>query len=248
MLLSRAYARTHSMAGRQRPTPNSRTSRNNAANPANSTPLSSETEMRCNRLNSASNGLSCAVAWIDPICTRNIAILGLTPTCDATVNAIINTTQSATGATKLANVRVRTSRANRKTTPQTAPSTCIRPKANPTIAPAASRLPSTRNAPGATTKLRNTSLPSHNPKHRNSMLRSTVDMICYRNLFTNRRSVNLRHNLGLRLQSRAWQMSQSIVEILRYWPTCAQRKRASFLPRGDTMVPTTLRVTPWNAL
>jgi len=154
--------------------------KNIAASPASSTTLSSETEMLCNRRNSASNGLSCAVAWIDPICTRNTAILGLTPTCDATVNAIITTTQSATGATKLPNVRVRASRANKNATPQITPSKCILPSANPTIAPAASRLPSTRNAPGATTKLRNTSLPSHNPKHRNSIVRRSVDIKVFR--------------------------------------------------------------------
>src|ERR1700730_4468779 len=83
--------------------PHSRTMNSIAANPANNTPLSSETEMRCNRPNSASSGLSSAVTSIDPICTRSTAILGLTPTCEATVNAIISTTQSATGVTKLAN-------------------------------------------------------------------------------------------------------------------------------------------------
>ncbi len=38
------------------------TIKNMAANPANSTPLSRETEIRCNLLNSASRGLSAAVA------------------------------------------------------------------------------------------------------------------------------------------------------------------------------------------
>src|SRR5260370_11707175 len=37
-----------------------------AAKPASSTPLSSVTEIRCKRPNSASSGLSAAVAWIDP--------------------------------------------------------------------------------------------------------------------------------------------------------------------------------------
>ena len=34
------------------------------SNPANNTPLSNETEMRCNRANSASNGFLSAVASI----------------------------------------------------------------------------------------------------------------------------------------------------------------------------------------
>jgi len=44
------------------PAANSLTIKYTATNPANNTPLSSETEIRCNRLNSASNGLSAAAA------------------------------------------------------------------------------------------------------------------------------------------------------------------------------------------
>ena len=44
------------------PAANSFTIKYIATNPANSTPLSSETEIRCSRSNSASNGLSAAVA------------------------------------------------------------------------------------------------------------------------------------------------------------------------------------------
>ena len=44
------------------PAANSLTIKYIATNPASNTPLSSETEIRCNRLNSASNGLSAAVA------------------------------------------------------------------------------------------------------------------------------------------------------------------------------------------
>src|SRR5882672_10358460 len=46
----------------------------------------------------------------------------------------------------------------------TTPIMCIHHSANPTIVPAWSRLAKIRNAPGATTKLRNTSLPSHKLK------------------------------------------------------------------------------------
>src|SRR5207249_10878837 len=42
---------------------------------------------------------------------------------------------------------------------------------NPTTAPAWSRLVNIRNAPGATTKLKNTSLPSHRLNPRNSSVR-----------------------------------------------------------------------------
>ncbi len=151
-----------------------------AANPAKSTPLSSETEIRCNRLNSASSGLSAAVAWkawIDPICTRSAAIFGLTACCDTAVSKIISTTQSAVGVAKLANVRVRNKRATRIAIPQTTPIMCIHHNPYPTIAPAWSRLARIRNAPGATTKLRNASLPSHRLKPRNSIVRSKVDML-----------------------------------------------------------------------
>ena len=44
------------------PVANSLTIKYIATNPASNTPLSSETEIRCNRLNSASNGLSATVA------------------------------------------------------------------------------------------------------------------------------------------------------------------------------------------
>lgn len=80
---------------------------------------------------------------MEPICVRKTAILGLTTCCETMVRKIIKTTQSAAGATRLANVRVRTARTTRKTTPQTTPIKCIRQSANPTIAPAWSRLPST---------------------------------------------------------------------------------------------------------
>src|SRR6266436_4815357 len=82
--------------------PDSFTIKYNAANPARITPPSSDAEIRCNRLNSASNGLSAAVAWIDPICTRSAAILGLTACCETTVSKIINTTHRAAGVAKLA--------------------------------------------------------------------------------------------------------------------------------------------------
>ena len=71
----------------------------------------------------------------------------------------------------LANVRVLTSRASSTTIPQTTPIKCIHQSPYPTMAPAWSRLARTRNAPGATTKLRNTSLPSHRLKPRNSIMR-----------------------------------------------------------------------------
>jgi hypothetical protein len=159
---------------------NSLTSKYMAANPAKSTPLSSITERLCNRSNPTRSGLSAAVAWIDPISVRSFAILGVTPCCDTTVSAIISTTHSATGAAKLANVRVLSSRAAKITMPQTTPMKCIRPSANPTIAPAWSRLPSRENAPGATTKLKKTSLPSHKLKPRNSIVRRTVDIKVFR--------------------------------------------------------------------
>jgi len=147
-----------------------------ATNPANNTPLSSETEIRCNRLNSASNGLSAAVAWIEPTCTRSAAIFGLIECCDTTVSPIISTTHSAAGVAKLANVRVRTKRASRIAIPHTTPIMCIHHNPYPTMVPAWSRLAKIRNAPGATTKLRNTSLPSHRLKPRNSIVRRKVDM------------------------------------------------------------------------
>jgi len=118
-----------------------------AANPARSTHPSSDAEIRCNRPNSASNGLSAAVAWIDPICARSAAIFGLTACCDTTVSRIINTTHKAVGAARLANVRVLSKRASRIAIPQTTPIMCIHQSAYPTIAPAESRLPNIRNAP-----------------------------------------------------------------------------------------------------
>src|SRR5258706_9106230 len=155
---------------------NSLTIKNIAENPASSTPLSSETEIRCNLLNSTSNGLSAAVAWIDPICTRSAAIFGLTACCDTTVSPIISKTHNAAGVAKLANDLVRATRASRITIPQTTPIMCIHHNANPTIAPAWSRLAKIRNAPGATTKLRNASLPSHRLNPRNSSARSKLNM------------------------------------------------------------------------
>jgi hypothetical protein len=147
-----------------------------AANPASNTPLSSETEIKCKLLNSASSGLPSAVASIDPICTRSAAIFGLTACCDTTVSRIISTTHSAAGATRLANVLVRNNRASRIAIPHTTPIMCIHHNPYPTIAPAWSRLANIRNAPGATTKLSSTSLPSHRLKPRNSIVRRNVDI------------------------------------------------------------------------
>jgi len=150
-----------------------------AANPTSRTPLSNETEIRCNLLNSASSGLSAPFAWkawIDPICTRSAATFGLTACCDTTVSRIISTTDNAAGVARLANVRVRASRASRITIPHTTPIMCIHHNANPTIAPAWSRPAKIRNAPGATTKLKNTSLPSHRLKPRNSSVRNKLNM------------------------------------------------------------------------
>lgn len=159
-------------------TASSRTIKYNPANPASSTPLSSASETRCNLLNSVSSGLSANVAWIEPIWVRNTAMRGLTACCEITVSPIINTTHNAAGAARLANVRVRASRTSKKITPHTMPAKCIRHSAYPTIAPAWSRDASTENAPGATTKLKNASLPSHRLKLRNSIVRSKfVNMI-----------------------------------------------------------------------
>lgn len=141
----------------------SRTIQNNATMPASNTPLSSPTEMECSRANPASKGFPAAVASIDPIRTRNTAILGLTATCEITVKIIITTRHKAAGATSAVKLRIRKTRTNKITTPQTIPIQCIRPSEYPTIAPAWSRLASTENAPGATTKLKNTSLPSQMP-------------------------------------------------------------------------------------
>jgi hypothetical protein len=148
-----------------------------AAKPASRTPLSSNTETRCSFRNASSNGLLAAVASIDPIRTRSAAIRGVTANCEISVSAIINTTHSAAGAAKLANVRVRTNRTNRITTPQAMPIKCIRVSEYPTTAPASSRLARIANAPGATTKLKKISLPSHTLRPRNSIARRTVDMI-----------------------------------------------------------------------
>ena len=131
--------------------------------------------MRCNLPNSASSGLSATLAWkacIDPICTRSAAIFGLTACCDTTVSKIIRATKSAAGVARLANVRVLNKRATRIAIPHTTPIMCIHQSPYPTIAPAWSRLAKIRNAPGATTKLRNTSLPSHKLKPKNSRVRS----------------------------------------------------------------------------
>ena len=85
-------------------------------------------------------------------------------------------THNAAGAAKLEPVRVRSNLASKIAIPQTTPIMCIHQSPNPTIAPAWSRLAKIRNAPGATTKLRNTSLPSHKLKPRNSIVRSKIDM------------------------------------------------------------------------
>jgi len=114
----------------------SRTIRNIAAIPASNTPLSSPTEIACNRANSASKGLPAAVASIDPIRTRNTAILGLTATCEISVKIIINTTHKAAGATKAVKLRIHKIRTNKITKPQTIPTQCIRVSEYPTIAPA----------------------------------------------------------------------------------------------------------------
>ncbi len=145
-----------------------------AAIPASNTPLSSETEIRCNRLNPASSGLSAAVAWIEPIWARNVAIFALTVNCEIAVRTIISVTHSAVGVKKLANVRVRMSLARSNAMPHAIPTKCIRVSEYPTMAPAWSRLLKIRNAPGATTKLRKTSLPSHRLKLRKSMVRRTM--------------------------------------------------------------------------
>jgi len=142
-----------------------------ADNPARSTHPSSDAEIRCNRLNSASSGLSAAVAWIDPISTRSAAILGLTACCDTTVSRIISITHRAAGVTRLAKVRVLSKRASRIAMPQTTPIMCIHQSANPTTAPAWSLLDRIRNAPGANTRLTNASLPSHRLNPRNSRVR-----------------------------------------------------------------------------
>jgi len=112
------------------------TIQNNAAIPASNTPLSSPTEVVCSRANSASKGLPAAVASIDPICSRNTAILGLTATWEITVSKIINITHKATGATKSVKLRILKTRASKIATPQTIPIQCIRVSEYPTIAPA----------------------------------------------------------------------------------------------------------------
>ncbi len=112
------------------------TVKNNAANPVSNTPLSNPTEIVCNRPNSARNGFPAAVASIDPICTLSTAIRGLTATCEITVSTIINVTHKAAGATKAVKLRIRKSRTNKITAPQTIPIQCIRPSEYPTIAPA----------------------------------------------------------------------------------------------------------------
>ena len=112
------------------------TIKNNAANPASNTPLSNPTEIVCNRANSASKGFPAAIASIDPIRTLSTAIRGLTAVCEITVSTIISTTHNAAGATKAVKLRIRISRTNKITTPQTIPIQCIRPSEYPTIAPA----------------------------------------------------------------------------------------------------------------
>jgi hypothetical protein len=154
--------------------PNSLTMKYIPSNPANNTPLSSETERRCSLANSASNGFPSAVASIEPICTRNAAILGLTACCDTTVRPIISATHNTTGLSNAGNERTRPTRATSSTTPHTTPIMCIHHSPYPTMAPAWSRLAKIRNAPGATTKLKNTSLPNHKLNARNSTVRKNV--------------------------------------------------------------------------
>jgi hypothetical protein len=146
------------------------------ATPAKSTPLSSITETRCHFPNSANSGLPSLVASIDPIFTRNSAIRGFTACCDTTVKTIIAITDKAAGFTRLIGEAVRTNRAASNTTPQITPIMCIHHNVYPTIAPDESRLAKIRNAPGATTKLKNTSLPSHKPNARNSTVRKKVNI------------------------------------------------------------------------
>ena len=135
--------------------------------------------MVCSRANSASKGLPAAVASIEPICARNTAILGLTATCEITVKRIINATHPATGASIAAKLLIRRTRTSKIATPQRIPIQCIRPSEYPTIAPASFRLASTENAPGATTKLKNTSLPSQMLSPRNSIARRVFDIVLF---------------------------------------------------------------------
>jgi pimeloyl-ACP methyl ester carboxylesterase len=121
------------------------------------------------------------VASIDPIFTRNSAIRGLTACCDTTVKTIIAITDNAAGFTRLIGEAVRTNRAASNTTPQITPIMCIHHNVYPTIAPDESRLAKIRNAPGATTKLKNTSLPSHKPNARNSTVRKKVNILAPQN-------------------------------------------------------------------
>jgi hypothetical protein len=160
--------------------PNSFTMNHIPATPNKSTPLSSITETRCNFPNSANKGFRSAVASIDPILPRNSAIRGLTACCDTTVSPIISNTHSTTGPAIPATDRVRTNRATSNTMPATTPIMCIHQSECPTIAPAWSRLARTRNAPGATTKLKNTSAPSHKLKARNSTVRKKFDIVLSR--------------------------------------------------------------------
>ena len=62
--------------------------------------------------------------------------ISLTVNCETAVSAIIKTTQSAAGVTRLAMVLVRISRASNNTTPQAIPARCIRVSEYPTMAPA----------------------------------------------------------------------------------------------------------------
>jgi hypothetical protein len=173
------------------------------SNPANKTPLSSETEMRCNLANSASNGLPSVVASIEPICTRSAAIFGLTACCDTTVNPIISMTHNTTGLTSAGRDRTRPTRATSSTTPHTTPITCIHHSPYPTIAPAWSRLAKIRNAPGATTKLKNTSLPSHKLNARNSTVRKNVLIAPLTNSGSRMTSKNLRRQRWRNLERQA---------------------------------------------
>jgi hypothetical protein len=152
----------------------SRTSRYMPARPSSRTAPSKATERWCNRSNSTRRGSVSAVFCTDTISLFSAAIRLLTVNCEAAVSNTINTTHSAAALVKLPKSCVRASRDARNTSPKAIPAKCNRPSANPTIIPAASRFPRIANAPGATTKLRNASAPSHRPKLKNSIVRKKV--------------------------------------------------------------------------
>src|SRR5579885_173446 len=113
-----------------------RTRKESATKPATRTALSSVTETAWRRVNAASKGLSEDVASIEPICVRSAAMRGLMLDCEIAVKTIINATQMAAGVAREAKLRVRKTRAARKTSPATIPPRCITVRLCPTIAPA----------------------------------------------------------------------------------------------------------------